>query len=99
VQSPRRSRSRPFAVETVNPTPGRRIGAPTTTQPRTIAWHGGCSQKAQEDLMSEEKKVTETKTKNDIQGNPKELKTTTKETRVDDSGNKKKSKTEYKEKR
>jgi hypothetical protein len=51
--------------------------------------------------MAEEKKVieTETKTKNDMLGNPKEQKTTTKETDVDSSGNKHETKIEYKDKR
>jgi hypothetical protein len=51
--------------------------------------------------MAEERKVTETetKTKNDLSGNPKELKTTTKETAVNPAGDKKETKTEYKEKK
>ncbi len=50
--------------------------------------------------MSDEKRITETetKTKHDMLGNPKEQKTTTKETDVDSSGNKSETKTEYKEK-
>ena len=50
--------------------------------------------------MAEEKKVTETETKvkNDLSGNPKELKSTTKETSVDSLGNEQKTKTEFKEK-
>jgi hypothetical protein len=50
--------------------------------------------------MAEERKVTETetKTKDDLFGNPKEQKTTTKETSVDSSGEKRETKTEYKEK-
>jgi hypothetical protein len=49
--------------------------------------------------MAKEKRVTETKTKNDSFGDPKETKTTSKETKVDSSGNKQETKTEYKAKR
>lgn len=51
--------------------------------------------------MADEKRVveTETKTKNDLFGDPKETKTTTKETKADSSGNEQETKTEYKEKR
>ena len=49
--------------------------------------------------MPEEKKVTETKTKNDMYGNPKEQKTTTREESRDSSGEKHKTEVEYKEKR
>jgi hypothetical protein len=51
--------------------------------------------------MPEEKRVTETetKTKNDSFGDPKETKSTSKETKSDSSGNKEETKTEYKEKR
>jgi hypothetical protein len=51
--------------------------------------------------MAEEKRVTETetKTKNDSFGDPKETKTTSKETKSDSSGNKQETNTEYKEKR
>jgi hypothetical protein len=51
--------------------------------------------------MAEEKRITETetKTKNDMFGDPKETKTTTKETKSDSSGNEQETKTEYKEKR
>ena len=51
--------------------------------------------------MADEKRITETetKTKHDILGNPKEEKTTTKETNIDSSGHKSETKTEYKEKR
>ena len=50
--------------------------------------------------MAEERKVTETetKTKNDMFGNPKEQKTTTKERSTDSSGDTRETKTEYKEK-
>jgi len=50
--------------------------------------------------MADEKRITETetKTKHDMLGNPKEQKTTIKEKDVDSSGNKSESKTEYKEK-
>ncbi|HEX7679958.1 MAG TPA: hypothetical protein VF713_17650 [Thermoanaerobaculia bacterium] len=51
--------------------------------------------------MSDEKRITETetKTKHDLLGNPKEQKTTIKEKDVDSSGNKSETKTEYKEKK
>jgi hypothetical protein len=51
--------------------------------------------------MADEKRITETetKTKNDLFGDPKETKTTTKETKTDSSGNEQETKTEYKEKR
>ncbi len=51
--------------------------------------------------MSDEKRTTETetKTKHDMLGNPKEQKTTVKEKDVDSSGNKSETKTEYKEKK
>lgn len=51
--------------------------------------------------MADQKKVieTETKTKHDIAGNPKEQKTTVKETTKDSTGHKSETKTEYKEKR
>jgi hypothetical protein len=51
--------------------------------------------------MADEKRTTETetKTKHDMMGNPKEQKTTTKEKDVDSSGNKSETKTEFKEKR
>jgi hypothetical protein len=46
--------------------------------------------------MAEERKVTETETKNDLFGNPKEQKTTTKKTSIDSSGDKRGTKTDYK---
>jgi hypothetical protein len=50
--------------------------------------------------MAEERKVTETetKTKDDMFGDPKEVKTTTKEKTVDSAGRESEKKTEYKEK-
>jgi hypothetical protein len=50
--------------------------------------------------MAEEKKVTEsdTKVKDNMFGDPKEVKTTTKEKSIDSSGRESETKSEYKEK-
>jgi hypothetical protein len=66
-----------------------------------VGRHNSCSPCIRRHQMSDEKRITETetKTKHDLLGNPKEQKTTIKEKDVDSSGNKSETKTEYKEKK